>query len=159
MSFLIRPATPADVPAVLAMIRELAEFERLTHLVQNTEAMLHDTLFGERPTVECVVGVEGDAPVAFALFFHNYSTFVGRRGLYLEDVYVRPVGRGKGYGGALVRHLARLAQQRGCGRFEWTVLDWNENAIGFYRGLGADVLPDWRICRVTGDALARLAAS
>ena len=154
----IRPATPADVPAILAMVRELAEFEKLTHLVVGTEAQLHADLFGAHPVIECLVTFDGGEPIAFALYFHNYSTFLTRRGLYLEDVYVRPVARGKGVGKALLIRLAQIARERQCGRFEWSVLDWNENAIRFYESLGAVVMPDWRICRVTGEALDALAA-
>lgn len=156
--FRIAAARPADVPAVLAMIRALAEFERLSHLCVATENQLSTALFARDSTVEVVVAWEGEESAGFALFFHNFSTFLGLRGLYLEDLFVRPQFRGRGYGRALLIHLARLAVERGCGRFEWTVLDWNEQAIGFYRALGAAVLPDWRITRVTGDALAALAA-
>ena len=155
--FRIAAARPADVPAVLAMIRALADFERLSHLCVATENQLSAALFAEDSTVEVVVAWEGDESAGFALFFHNFSTFLGQRGLYLEDLFVRPQFRGRGYGRALLIHLARLAVQRECGRFEWTVLDWNEQAIGFYRALGATVLPDWRITRVTGEALAALA--
>ncbi|MFP5392092.1 MAG: N-acetyltransferase family protein [Gammaproteobacteria bacterium] len=153
----IRPATPADVPAILKLIVELAEFEQLTHLLTATEATLHEGLFGFAPGCEALVGVADGEVVAYALFFHNYSTFLARKGLYLEDLYVQQAQRGKGYGKALLVAVARLAVQRGCGRFEWTVLDWNENAIRFYQGMGADVMPDWRVCRVAGDALAQLA--
>lgn len=155
--FRIAAARPADVPAVLAMIRALAEFERLSHLCVATENQLSDALFAEDSTVEVVVVWEGEESAGFALFFHNFSTFLGQRGLYLEDLFIRPQFRGRGYGRALLIHLARLAVERRCGRFEWTVLDWNEQAIGFYQALGATVLPDWRITRVTGDALAALA--
>lgn len=155
--FRIAAARPADVPAILAMIRALADFERLSHLCVATENQLSAALFAEDATVEVAVAWEGDESAGFALFFHNFSTFLGQRGLYLEDLFVRPQFRGRGYGRALLIHLARLAVQRGCGRFEWTVLDWNEQAIGFYRALGATVLPDWRITRVTGEALAALA--
>jgi GNAT superfamily N-acetyltransferase len=155
--FRIAAARPADVPAVLAMIRALAEFERLSHLCVATENQLSAALFAKDPTVEVVVAWEGEESAGFALFFHNFSTFLGRRGLYLEDLFIRPQFRGRGYGRALLSHLARLAVERGCGRFEWAVLDWNEQAIGFYRALGATVLSDWRIARVTGDALAALA--
>lgn len=155
--FAIRPAQPQDVAAILAMIRELAAFEKLSNLVVVDEAMLRDALFGEHPACECIVGDEDAVPVSFALFFHNFSTFLGRKGLYLEDLYVLQNHRRQGYAKAMLTRLARLALERGCGRFEWSVLDWNENAIRFYEGLGADVLPDWRICRVTGDALLQLA--
>lgn len=157
--FRIAAAEPADVPAILAMIRGLAEFERLAHLCIATEGQLSDALFAPDSTVEVSVAWEGEESAGFALFFHNFSTFLGRRGLYLEDLFIRPQFRGRGYGRALLVHLARLAVERGCGRFEWAVLDWNEKAIGFYRALGATVLPDWRITRVAGDALSTLAAA
>ncbi|NWG74817.1 MAG: GNAT family N-acetyltransferase [Rubrivivax sp.] len=154
----LRPAEPRDVDAIVGLIGELAAFERLTHLLQVTPASLHPHLFGDRPVVECVVGEAGGEVVAFALFFTNFSTFLGRPGLYLEDLYVRPAHRGCGLGRALLERLGALAVERGCGRFEWSVLDWNENAIRFYEKMGASVLPDWRICRVTGEALQRFAA-
>ena len=155
----IRAARPDDVKIILGMIRELAEFEQLAHLVVADEALLHEALFGDRPACECVLGIEAGEPVTFALFFHNFSTFLSRRGLYLEDLYVKPAARRRGHAKAMLAHLAALAVERGCGRFEWSVLDWNVNAIGFYQGLGADVMPDWRICRVTGPALQALAVS
>lgn len=149
----LRPAQPADVPAIVGLIAELAEFEKLTHLLQVTPESLHPHLFGPKPVVEAVVGEVGGQVVAFALFFTNFSTFLAKPGLYLEDLYVQPAHRGSGLGKALLQHLGALAVQRGCGRFEWSVLDWNENAIRFYEKMGAQVLPDWRICRVTGAAL------
>jgi GNAT superfamily N-acetyltransferase len=153
----LRAAEPRDTAAIVGLIRELAEFERLTHLLDVTPESLAPHLFGPKPVVECTVAeVEGEV-VAFALFFTNFSTFLAKPGLYLEDLYVRPVHRGTGLGKALLAHLARQAAERGCGRFEWSVLDWNERAIRFYEGMGATVLPDWRICRITGDALARFA--
>ena len=155
--FRIAAATPADVPAVLSMIQALAAFEKLSHLCVATVDSLQAALFGPAPGVEVVVGWEARAPVAFALFFHNFSTFLGRKGLYLEDLFVQPAYRGRGYGQALLIHLAGLAVARGCGRFDWAVLDWNTAAIGFYESLGATLLPDWRISRVTGAALTRLA--
>jgi GNAT superfamily N-acetyltransferase len=158
-TFTIRPAVRADVPAILGMIRELADFEKLTHLMVADEAMLADALFGARPACECLLGEEDGAPVTFALFFHNFSTFLGRRGLYLEDLYVKPAHRARGYAQAMLQALARLALERGCGRFEWSVLDWNEHAIRFYRKMGADVMPDWRICRLTGQELRTLAGT
>ncbi len=157
--FSIRPAQPADVPHIHAMIVELAVFEKLEHLVVATEALLHEGLFGQHPACEALVGVEGDTVTTFALFFHNFSTFLTRRGLYLEDLYVKEAHRGKGHGKQMLVALAQLALERNCGRFEWSVLDWNENAINFYKGVGADVMPDWRICRVAGEALTALAAS
>jgi GNAT superfamily N-acetyltransferase len=154
----IAPATRADVPAILEMIHGLAEFERLEHLCVASEDDIERVLFGDHALVEVVLAWEGDRTAGFALFFHNFSTFLGRRGLYLEDLFVRPEFRRRGYGRALLVHLARLAVERGCGRFEWAVLDWNAPAIGFYRQLGAQILPEWRITRVTGAALASLAA-
>lgn len=152
----LRPAGLEDVTAIVGLIRELAEFEKLSHLVEVTPQTLRPHLFGPKPVAEAVVAEVGGEVVAFALFFTNFSTFLGRPGLYLEDLYVQPAHRGKGIGEALLRHLARLAVNRGCGRFEWSVLDWNSNAIRFYEKMGATVLPDWRICRVTGDALLAL---
>jgi GNAT superfamily N-acetyltransferase len=159
MPLALRPATPADVPLVLRLIEGLAEYERLRDQCVATEAALHASLFGPRPEAEVVVAeLDGEA-AGFALFFHNYSTFLARRGLYLEDLFVWPHLRGRGVGKALLVHLARLAVERGCGRFEWAVLDWNESAIGFYRSLGAEPMDDWTVMRVHGDALTRLAAS
>lgn len=159
MPYQLRPAEPRDVPAIVGLIRELAEFEKLTHLLEVTPASLHPHLFGERPVVESWVAETHDdgagRVVAFALFFTNFSTFLGKPGLYLEDLYVQPAHRGAGVGRALLERLGALAVERGCGRFEWSVLDWNENAIRFYEKMGAAVLPDWRICRVTGAALER----
>ncbi len=156
-AFRILPATPRDVPDVLAMIEALAKYENLRHLCVATEASLQAALFGSPPAAEVLIGWEGPAPVGFALFFHNFSTFLGRKGLYLEDLFIRPPYRGRGYGRALLARLARIAVERDCGRFEWAVLDWNAAAIGFYESLGATLLPDWRISRVTGPALQRLA--
>lgn len=154
----IRPAKSADVPIVLRLIKALAEYERLTHEVVATETSVRETLFGSRPRAEAVIACAGDEPVGFAVWFHNYSTFLSRPGLYLEDVFVLPEWRGRGVGRALLRHLARIAVSRGCGRMEWAVLDWNEPAIRFYRGLGARSMDDWTVYRLTGDALARLAS-
>ena len=154
--FSLRNAHPADVPAIVGLIGELAAFEQLTHLLDVTPDKLQPHLFGERPVAECVVAEVAGHVVAFALFFTNFSTFLARPGLYLEDLYVQPAHRGSGLGRALLEHLGGLAVERGCGRFEWSVLDWNQRAINFYHGMGATVLPDWRICRVTGDALGRL---
>ncbi len=156
-SFSIRPAQPSDVAHIQAMIMELAVFEKLEHMVVATEALLHEGLFGAHPACEAIIGEENGEVVTFALFFHNFSTFLTRKGLYLEDLYVKQSCRGKGYGRQMLIALAQLAVERNCGRFEWSVLDWNEVAINFYKGMGAELLPDWRICRVTGDALSRLA--
>jgi len=154
--FVLRPAEPRDTAAIVGLIRELAEFEQLTHLMRATPETLHPHLFGPRPVAEAVVAEVDGVVVAFALFFTNFSTFLAQPGLYLEDLYVQPAHRGAGLGRALLQHLGRLAVQRGCGRFEWSVLDWNRNAIEFYEKMGATVMPDWRICRVTGDALKAL---
>jgi len=139
------------------MVRELAQYEKLEHLMRGTAEELERELFGEHPVIEAVIALVGETPAAFALYFHNYSTFLARKGLYLEDIYVKPAYRRQGIGRALLIHLARIAVERGCGRFEWSVLDWNENAIRFYEGLGATVMPEWRIVRVTEDALEALA--
>ncbi|GAB3420217.1 GNAT family N-acetyltransferase [Massilia agilis] len=157
--FSIRPATPSDVAHIYSMILELAVFEKLEHLVVATEALLHEGLFGANPSCEAIVGEENGQVVTFALFFHNFSTFLTKKGLYLEDLYVRESHRGKGYGTAMLKHLAQIAVERHCGRFEWSVLDWNEPAINFYKAMGAAILPDWRICRVTGESLTALAAA
>ncbi|HSU15597.1 GNAT family N-acetyltransferase [Longimicrobium sp.] len=154
---MIRAATGADVSLILRFIRELAEYERLAHEVVATEEGLRETLFGARPYAEVAIAEADGEPAGFALFFHNYSTFLGRPGIYLEDLYVRPEARGKGIGRALLAHLARLAVERGCGRLEWWVLDWNESAIRFYRSLGVQPMDDWTVFRVAGDALRRLA--
>jgi GNAT superfamily N-acetyltransferase len=153
----MRAATPSDVPLILVLVRELAEYERDPDAVVATEAMVHDALFGTRPAAEVVMAFEGVAAVGFALFFHNFSTWLGRRGLYLEDLFVRPAFRGRGYGRALLVRLAQLAVERGCGRMEWSVLDWNEPAIGFYRTMGAEPMDGWTVFRLTGDALVRAA--
>lgn len=154
----IRPATPADVPAIVGLIRELAEFEQLTHLVQTDGERLREHLFGARPVVEALVADGEHGIQAFALFFTNYSTFLSKPGLYLEDLYVQPAARRHGLGQRLLRRLAQIAVERDYGRFEWSVLDWNVNAIDFYEKLGATVMPDWRICRVTGPQLEALAS-
>ncbi|HTE16668.1 MAG TPA: GNAT family N-acetyltransferase [Burkholderiales bacterium] len=156
--FSIVAAQRAHVPAIFAMVRELAQYEKLEHLVSGTADDLATELFGARPLIEAVVALANATPVGFVLYFHNYSTFLARRGLYLEDVYVQPAHRQRGIGRALLIYLARLAVERDCGRFEWSVLNWNQPAIRFYEGLGATVMPDWRIARVTGDALRSLAA-
>lgn len=160
----LRSAEQDDVAVIVGLITELAEFESLTHLLQITPQKLQMALFADHPLVECLV-VEQVKPdqegapslVAFALFFTNFSTFLGLPGLYLEDLYVQPAHRRGGLGKALLKHLGRLAVARGYGRFEWSVLDWNENAIGFYERMGATILPDWRMCRVTGDVLKSFA--
>lgn len=157
-AFQLREAEPRDVPAIVGLIHELAEFEKLSHLVQVTPGTLHPHLFGDKPVVEALVAEAGGAVVAFALFFTNFSTFLSRPGLYLEDLYVQPAQRGSGIGQALLSRLGAIAVERGYGRFEWSVLDWNDNAIRFYEKMGATVLPDWRICRITGDALKRFGA-
>ena len=156
--FDIRPATPADCVVVHTMIAALAEFEQLTHLCVASVDDLASALFGPRPAAEVLVAWSGDEAAGFALFFHNYSTFLGRRGLWLEDLFVQPRWRRRGCAQALLRALAALAVKRGCGRFEWAVLDWNAPAIAFYQSLGASVLPDWRIVRATGPALVALAS-
>ena len=151
--FGLRAAEPRDLDAIVALIRGLAEFEQLTHLLEVTPEKLRPHLFGDRPVAEALVADSGGEVVAFALFFTNFSTFLAQPGLYLEDLYVTPPQRGRGIGKALLSRLAQLAVERGCGRFEWSVLDWNEHAIRFYRGFGATVMPDWRICRIAGEAL------
>ncbi len=152
----IRPASIDDVPLILSLIRELAAYERLADEVVADEAALRETLFGERPSAEVIIGaIEGD-PVCFALYFQSYSTFLARPGITLEDVYVRPAHRGRGFGCALLAHLARTAVARGCGRLEWAVLDWNAPAIGFYESIGAVPMSDWTVYRLAGTALQRL---
>ncbi len=153
----ITQARETDVPLVLALINELATYERLQHEVVATEASLEAALFGARPGAEAVIARIDGEPAGFALYFHNFSTFLGRRGLYLEDLFVRPVYRGRAVGRSLLMHLARLAVERGCGRFEWAVLDWNQPAREFYESLGAEANPAWINYRVTGAALQRLA--
>ncbi|MFC5490883.1 GNAT family N-acetyltransferase [Dokdonella soli] len=154
----LRAATRADAALILALIRELAAYEHLSHEVVADEAMLAEQLFGEHPIAEVVIADVDGEPAGFALYFHNFSTFAGRRGLYLEDLYVRPAFRGNGVGRRLMAYLAKLAVERGCGRFEWWVLDWNKPAIDFYRSLGAVGMDDWTVQRVSGSALAALAA-
>lgn len=155
--FRLRTATPADVPLVLQGIRALADYERLAHECVATEALLHETLFGANPVAEVVLAFDGDAPAGYALWFRTYSTFLARPGLYLEDLFVYPDFRNRGLGRRLLAHLGRIAVERGYGRMEWMVLDWNENAIRFYRSLGANVVKGWELCRVTGDGLRSLA--
>ena len=152
----IRAAVEDDAPLILQLIKELAEYEKLSHEVVATEVTLRKSLFGERRFAEALIGELEGEPAGFALFFHNFSTFLGRPGIYLEDLYVRPEFRGSGLGRALLVYLARLARERGCGRLEWSVLDWNEPAIGFYKSVGAAPVDGWTGYRVTGKALEKL---
>jgi GNAT superfamily N-acetyltransferase len=156
-SFEIRPAQASDIPLILALINELAEYEKLGHQVVATESTLRHALFGPRPGAEAVIACSGGEPAGFALFFHNFSTFLGKHGLYLEDLFVRPAFRGQAIGQKLLTYLARLALERDCGRFEWAVLDWNRPARDFYEALGAEANPAWVNYRITGEALERLA--
>ncbi len=159
MTITVRTATPGDVPLIRELIEGLADYEHLRHECVATEDGLRETLFGARRYAEVVIAESsGSVPAGFALFFHNYSTFLARPGIYLEDLFVRPAQRGLGVGKALLQHLAELAVARGCGRLEWSVLNWNEDAIGFYRKLGARPQDDWTIYRVTGNALTQLAS-
>lgn len=159
MTISIRPATAADLPLIAQLIRDLAEYERLAHEVRFDDEVLRTKLFGPRPYAEVVIGeIDGKAQ-GFALFFHNFSTFEGRPGIYLEDLFVRPEARGSGLGKALLSHLAALAVERDCARLEWSVLDWNGPAIGFYKKLGARFMDEWTVMRVDGDALAQLGAA
>lgn len=153
----VRPASPDDAGLILAFIKKLADYEKLAHEVVATEKTLRETLFSAKPAAEVVFAELDGQPVGFALFFHNFSTFLAKPGLYLEDLFVIPECRGKGIGKALLIYLAQVAKERGCGRFEWWVLDWNEPAIGFYKSLGAVPMDEWTVNRVTGDALTRLA--
>lgn len=152
----IAPATPHDVPLILTFIRELAEYEKLAHHVVASHEDIQVALFGERPSVEAVIATVDDEPVGYALFFPTFSTFLGKPGLYLEDLYVRPAARGAGVGRRLLEHLARIAVDRGWGRFEWSVLDWNEPSIAFYKKMGAKAMDEWTIFRLTGESLHRL---
>lgn len=156
-TFTLRAAVVGDVSAIVQLIRDLADFEQLTHLVQVTPEKLRPQLFGERPAAEAMVAERDGEVVAFALYFTNFSTFLAQPGLYLEDLYVKPEHRGHGIGKALLKRLAALAVERDCGRFEWSVLDWNTNAITVYQKMGATVMPEWRICRTTGDELRAMA--
>ena len=158
-NFQIRPAHVEDVPVILQLIRDLATYERAPNDVTATEEQLVDVLFGERPAAEVLLAFEGQSPVGFAVFFYNFSTWLGRPGLYLEDLFVKPEMRGKGYGRALLIELAKIARDRGCGRMEWAVLDWNEPAIKFYRALGAKPMHEWTVFRLTRDGIASLADS
>ena len=155
--FQIRSAHVEDVPIILQLIRDLATYERARNEVTATEEQLVDVLFGERPAAEVLLAFEGQSPVGFAVFFHNFSTWLGQPGLYLEDLFVKPEKRGKGYGRALLVELAKIARERGCGRMEWAVLDWNEPAINFYRTLGAKPMDEWTVFRLTRDGIAKLA--
>lgn len=154
---MIRAATPADVPTILRFVRELAAYEREPDAVKATEPMLGASLFGPAPAAEALIAEIDGTPVGFAIFFHNFSTWTGRRGLYLEDLYVTPAARGSGMGKALLRHLAAIALDRDCARFEWSVLDWNTSAIDFYRAMGAVAMEEWTVQRVSGEALVALA--
>ena len=159
MTISIRPASAADLPLIAQLIRDLAEYERLAHEVRFDDEVLRTKLFGPRPYAEVVIGEIDGHPQGFALFFHNFSTFEGRPGIYLEDLFVRPEARGSGLGKALLSHLAALAVERDCARLEWSVLDWNEPAIGFYKKLGARLMDEWTVMRVDGQALAQLGAA
>jgi GNAT superfamily N-acetyltransferase len=152
----IRPAQIEDVETVFHLIKALAEYEKLEHQVTGNVELLRDHLFGDRPCIEAILAEHQEKAIGFALFFTNYSTFLTKPGIYLEDLFVMPEYRSNGIGKSLLSYLARLAVERNCGRLEWSVLDWNETAIGFYQRMGATVLPDWRICRVTGEAIAQL---
>jgi len=158
-NFEIRPARVEDVPIILKLIRDLATYERAPKEVTTTEEQLVDVLFGEKPVAEVLLAFERKSPVGFAVFFHNFSTWLGRPGLYLEDLFVKPEKRGKGYGRALLVDLAKIARDRGCGRMEWAVLNWNDPAIQFYRKLGATPMDEWTVFRLTRDGIARLAQS
>ena len=157
--FKVRPARVEDVSIILQLIRDLATYERAPDEVTATEQQLVDVLFGERPAAEVLLAFEGQSPVGFAVFFYNFSTWLGRPGLYLEDLFVKPEKRGKGYGRALLIELAKIARERECGRMEWAVLDWNEPAINFYRALGAKAMHEWTVFRLTRNGIAKLADS
>jgi GNAT superfamily N-acetyltransferase len=157
MTFEIRHANESDVPQIYQFIRALAEYEKLGHLVVATEEQLQTTLFGDSPFAEVIIGEEDGTPVGFALFFHNYSTFLAQPGIYLEDLFVKPEYRGRGYGKALLARLAQIAVERNCGRVDWAVLDWNEPSIAFYESLGARRMDEWHTFRLTGPSLDRLA--
>jgi GNAT superfamily N-acetyltransferase len=157
MAPVLRPATPADVPALLGLIHALAVYEKLEHMAVGTEEALAQALFGERPACEAIIAERGGRPVGFALFFTTFSTFLCKPGIYLEDLFVEPEHRGAGIGKALLARLAALAVERGCGRFEWRVLDWNAPSIAFYEALGGELLREWLLVRVAGDALPAMA--
>ena len=156
--FIIRAATTSDVATIMDLIRQLAVYEKLEHMITGNDAMMRDALFGAKSSCECVIAEENGKPVGFALYFTTFSTFLCKPGLYLEDLFVIPSVRGKGYGKALLKHLAQLAQDRDCGRFEWRVLDWNEPSIQFYKSLGATIMPEWHLVRMTAGEIAALAA-
>jgi GNAT superfamily N-acetyltransferase len=158
-SFEIRTTTEADVPIILSLIRELAEYERAPEAVVATEAGLREVLFGSKRSAEVLLALANGEAVGFAVYFHNFSTWLGRPGLYLEDLFVRPAVRGKGYGRALLKRLAKIAQERSCGRMEWAVLDWNDPAIQFYCKLGAEPMNEWTVFRLTQEGIAKLAES
>lgn len=158
MSLSIRQASIEDCPLILQFIKQLADYEKLLHEVVANVTTLEESLFGDRPYAEVVIAEHQDQPVGFALFFHNYSTFLGQPGLYLEDLYIQSEMRGKGFGKTLLAYLANLALERNCGRLEWWVLDWNQSAKDFYQSLGAEPMDDWTVNRVTGDALSKLAS-
>lgn len=155
----IKSATVSDIPLILSLIKELADYEKLSHEVVATEEALKKTLFGQHSHAEIIIGYLNDIPVGFALFFHNYSTFLGRPGVYLEDLYVKKDVRGNGVGQKMLSYIARIAKERECGRLEWSVLDWNEPAINFYKSVGAKPMDEWTVYRLTGDALDKFAAS
>lgn len=157
--FSIRTAVAADIPTILALIRELAEYEKLTHEVVASEDSLREALFGERRTAEVLLGELDGSAIGYAVFFHNFSTFLGRPGIYLEDIYIKPECRGRGFGEAMFRRLGQIAVERRCNRLEWVVLDWNESAIGFYRKLGARPMDEWTVFRITGQPLRDLAGN
>jgi len=157
MDIQIQPATEADVALILRLIKALAEYERLGHEVVATEAMIRESFFGPAPHAKAVIARIGGDAVGFAIWFSTYSTFLSKPGIYLEDLFVLPDWRGKGVGGALLRHLARIALERGCGRIEWSVLNWNETAVRFYRNIGATAMDEWTVYRLTGDAITRVA--
>ncbi len=159
MAFVIRNAEESDTATLLALIRELAEYEKMLSDVVTTEGTLRQSLFSENATAEALIAEYDREPIGFAVFFHNFSTFLGKRGLYLEDLFIKPEFRGKGFGKALLSHLAQIAVDRNCGRFEWAVLDWNESAIGFYKKLSAEPMDEWTVFRLSGEALEKLAST
>lgn len=157
--FEIKPATSADIPLILSFINELAEYEKLSHEVVATEALLKQTLFNEKSVAFVIIGYLNHIPISFAIYFYNFSTFLGRPGIYLEDLYVRPNARGKGIGQRMLAYLAHIAKEKNCGRLEWQVLDWNKDAIGFYERIGAKAVNDWTLYRLAGDALESVACT